>query len=121
VPGLSGREPVFQRIQVQELAPFVDKAQAMAQEFDLHSERASALFYDITIQSGAGLLHRVQDTYAQNVAKLKSIIGREPNELERLLIVVNTTVQRTNPRFREYVQARRSGGGGRSDADHSSR
>jgi len=101
------QEPLFQRVQVDQLVPLVQRAKEKAAEFGLNSERAVAFFYDLIVQSGPVQASRLRNDYLKDTAAFAAIVGRQPDEIERLLMIANRNVENTNSRFGKDVRSRR--------------
>jgi hypothetical protein len=82
------REPSVQRGEVEQLVPLVQRAQLRASELNLTSERAVAFLYDLAGQTDEPL-DRVYHDYAADTAAFAATIGRQPDEVERLLYLAN--------------------------------
>ena len=101
-----GQEQIFQEVQIQYLLPQVQKAYSLADEFDFHSERAVALFFDILIQNG-GIPSMVRIQYEQDVLDGERSLGRVLDEVERMRLLANRQAEAVKPKWVDTVRARK--------------
>lgn len=100
-----GRTPEFQAIQVAGAEQKRATAAALCKKFQVTTERAMALMFDITTQNGsisAATEALIRADYAKITATKKTDI-----ELERLRIIANRRAEAANPKFVEDVRARK--------------
>jgi hypothetical protein len=97
-----GRNKKFQQIQVQAADRLYDAAQDLASDYDLKSERAVALMFDIKVQNGS-IYSYVREQILRDFDQLPDDEGEE----ERLIIVANTRAEASNPRWVEDVRNRK--------------
>src|SRR5271165_5639128 len=88
-----GREPVFQRVSVQQMMQRMQQAQSLANSMGLASEQALAFVYDTVVQVGPAGIRSQQQYLAADVAAFKQQIGRAPDEQEKLLMLANQLIQ----------------------------
>jgi hypothetical protein len=101
-----GQEPIFQEVQIQHLLPQIQKAYSLADEFEFHSERAVALFFDILIQNG-GIPAMVRIQYEQDVLDGERSLGRVLDEVERMRLLANRQAEAVKPKWVDTVRARK--------------
>ncbi|MCG2589933.1 peptidoglycan-binding domain-containing protein [Rhodohalobacter sulfatireducens] len=97
-----GRNKEFQQIQVEAAERLYDAAQDLADEYDLKSERAVALMFDIKVQNGS-IYSYVREQILRDFDQLSDDAGEE----ERLIIVANRRAEASNPRWVEDVRNRK--------------
>jgi hypothetical protein len=98
-----GREKTFQDIQMRTLEPYFVRAVALAESFGLRSERGLAMTYNIVIQQGGS---RVRQQWPAALESFREAKKREPDELERMSILVGLASDRLPPTFRPQIRAR---------------
>jgi hypothetical protein len=104
--GRLGAWPAFQRVQFEEMQPWIERARSAGQALGLRSERAFAFLYDTIIQYGTGAV-RAQVVQPHFDAFAREI-GRMPDEQERLLIIANVVTSRVGvPALARFVRTRR--------------
>lgn len=110
-----GKEPSFQRVQVERLSPIVDLAKKNAAEFGLQSERAVAFLYDLILTRGLVAVHKLQNEDQADITAFSQAVHRQPDEQERLLMFANRSAKQVPSNFANYVRPRAvmiaSGGG----------
>jgi len=105
---LGGWAP-YQRIQVEQMRPFLDAAAKRASAAGFRSERARAYFYDLVVHSGSGVgMDRLLDAFALDVLAFQQQLHRTPDEQEALLLLTNRWMQRfENKPFARSFRTRR--------------
>ncbi|MGZ8154518.1 MAG: peptidoglycan-binding domain-containing protein [Burkholderiales bacterium] len=109
-----GRTPEFQQIQVTYADRGFQQALGMCRQYELWSERAVALMFDIVTQNGS--ISRI--TRAQilsEIATLPRSLSETDAELRRMEIVANRRAEAALPRWIDDVRRRKlciAGGGG---------
>jgi uncharacterized protein YkwD len=99
-----GYEHSFQRVQVDQMMPWMTSAQNAANALGLQSEQALAFCYDLAEAHGANTIIRQRQNLLMDVAAFQQQIGRQPDEQEKLLMLANHFIQRDkesgrNPMF----------------------
>ena len=97
-----GRIPEFQRVQVDELRPRIDKARELCVSLGLHSERALAFMYDTVFSQGYAFTRN----FGQDQEAFARVVSRQPDEEEKLLLLANRASIRAPALFRERLRAR---------------
>jgi hypothetical protein len=97
-----GRTPEFQRVQVDELRPRMEKAREVCVSLGLHSERALAFIFDTAFSQGLGFTRYL----AQDQEAFARVITRQPDEEEKLLLLVNRASNRVPVPLREQLRQR---------------
>jgi hypothetical protein len=97
-----GRTPEFQRVQVDALHPRVNAARELCVELGLHSERAVAFLYDTAFSQGNGFTF----SFKQDQRSFGRIIGRQPDEQEKLLLLANRASNRVPQPLRSFMRQR---------------
>jgi uncharacterized protein YkwD len=89
-----GYEHSFQRVQVDQMMPWMASAQNAANALGLQSEQALAFCYDVAEAHGANTIIRQRQNLLMDVAAFQQRIGRQPDEQEKLLMLANRFIQR---------------------------
>ena len=89
-----GYEHSFQRMQVNQMKPWMGPAQATANAFGLQSEQALAFCYDEVETQGSNAIMRQGQNLSMDIAAFQQQIGRQPDEQEKLLMLANRIIQR---------------------------
>lgn len=97
-----GRCKEFQDIQVEAADRLFEAAIDQAQSYDLESERAVALLFDIKVQNGS-IPHYVERQIGRDFQSLSENAGEE----ERLCIIANRRAEASIPRWIEDVRTRK--------------
>jgi len=97
-----GRCKEFQDVQVEAAAKLFDAAKDLAREYDVKSERAVALMFDIKVQNGS-IYKYVKKQIMRDFEDLADDAGEE----ERLVIIANRRAEASNPRWVEDVRTRK--------------
>jgi peptidoglycan hydrolase-like protein with peptidoglycan-binding domain len=109
-----GRTEEFQKIQVKYADKLFRKAVDLCAEYDLWSERALTLMFDIQVQNGnIGTLTKTQ--ILSELGTLPKDLSREELEVQKMRIVANRRAEASNPKWIEDVRARKlccANGGG---------
>jgi hypothetical protein len=96
-----GRTPEFQAIQIKHAAGILDAAQDFCRRFEVNSERAVALMFDIRVQN-----HSISpETEAAIREDFKALAPDD--ETARLRSIANRRAEAAAPRFIEDVRARK--------------
>ena len=100
-----GRTPEFQAIQVEHADRIRQSADAMCQDFDVRTERALALMFDICVQNGSisrGTTAKIRSDFAR-------IASGDPSAVEvaRLQSIANRRAEAATPAFVEDVRVRK--------------
>lgn len=101
-----GRTPEFQAIQVRHASGIFERALQMAEEYELWSERAVALMFDIVTQNGS--IRSI--TKAQILAEIRTLpaaLSDREREVHKLEIVANRRAEAANPRWVDDVRRRK--------------
>jgi len=97
-----GRRKEFQDLQVDASDRLYNEAIRLAENYDLSSERAVALLFDIKVQNGS-IYPYVKEQILRNFDALPEDAGEE----ERLRIIANRRAEASNPRWIEDVRSRK--------------
>ncbi|HXI01831.1 MAG TPA: peptidoglycan-binding domain-containing protein [Candidatus Saccharimonadales bacterium] len=101
-----GRREEFQEIQVRQAGKLYRSAAELCDAYDVHSQRAQALMFDIKVQNGS-IGPAVQARIRREFDSLpRSLRGRAAEE-ERLRIIANRRSEASNPRWIEDVRTRK--------------
>jgi Putative peptidoglycan binding domain len=101
-----GRTPEFQAIQSTFAGRVYDGALELCRAYDVRSERAVALMFDIKTQNGS--ISRTTDTeIRQQFHVLPTTLGDDEREVARMRVVANCRAQAANPRWIEDVRSRK--------------
>jgi len=79
---------------------------ALCTAFDVHSERAVALMFDISVQNG-GIKEPVTTRIKHDFATLDSGLGGDDLEVAKLRIIANRRADAASRRWAEDVRARK--------------
>lgn len=97
-----GRREAFQDLQVEASDRLYDAAVDLCQEYDVRSERAVALMFDIKVQNGS-IPSPVKAQILRDFEELPEDEGEEP----RLRIIANRRAEASKPRWIEDVRSRK--------------
>jgi hypothetical protein len=100
-----GRTPECRRIQAEQAASLYQRALALAAEFDVRSERAIALMFDILVQNGS-----ISSVVKAQILRDYTEAPDSPGpacELARLKIIALRRAAASNPQYAEDVRARK--------------
>ncbi|XHX78704.1 MAG: DUF2272 domain-containing protein [Stenomitos frigidus ULC029] len=107
-------DSAFQQIQLNHVRPRLKSAANYAQKFQLRSERAFALMFDIVTQSGSAWLTCKREVCQkrarlidQRRTTLQQQLGRSLTERELLTIIANVVADTSLPKWREDVRKRK--------------
>ena len=101
-----GRLSEFQAIQVETASELFAAASRLAADFDLWSERAVALMFDIKVQNG-GIPSLVEVIIRQDFAELDKDLPPEALEVEKMRVVAHRRAEASRPRWVEDVRRRK--------------
>lgn len=99
------RTEEFQKIQIKHAQDLFEKALDLVKDFNLWSERAVALMFDIKVQNGG-----IRDiTKKQITVEIEKIPETDRNDLEvkKMVIIANKRAEASNPRWIEDVRSRK--------------
>lgn len=100
------RTPEFQAIQVRHASRIHDHAVELCAQFDLTTERAVALMFDILVQNGSiSLLVKAQ--VQKDVAQMVKIDDPLQAEVARMRIIANRRAAACRPEYAEDVRRRK--------------
>jgi putative peptidoglycan binding protein len=109
-----GRQRECQDLQVKHAQAYYDRGIALCATFDVHSERAVALMFDISVQNG-GIKEPVTTRIRGDVAKLDPALAGDELEVAKLRIIANRRAEAATKRWIEDVRQRKlaiANGGG---------
>jgi hypothetical protein len=101
-----GRSDECQDLQTEKAEALHQEARRLARKFELTSERAVALMFDIKVQNGSisdGVAARIRTSYRA----LPGDLSDEAREVERMRIVANRRSEAAKQRFVEDVRKRK--------------
>lgn len=101
-----GRTQEFQQIQVKHANGMFQRALAMCREYDLWSERAVALMFDIVTQNGS-IKATTKAQIRADIKTLPTSLSDEEREVRKLEIVANRRAEAANPRWVDDVRRRK--------------
>lgn len=100
------RTPEFQAIQVKHAERTFKAATDLIKDYELWSQRATALMFDIKVQNGS-ISALVKAQIMADFERLPDSLGKEEAEVQRMVIVANRRAEAANPRWVEDVRARK--------------
>lgn len=101
-----GRTTEFQQIQTEHAHDVFRRAQVMCREYDLWSERAVALMFDITTQNGSiNGITRAQ--IRGDIQRLPDTLADEEREVRKMEIIASRRAEAANPRWVDDVRVRK--------------
>ena len=101
-----GRTPEFQAVQLRHAARIHGRSLELCATYELTTERAAALMFDISVQNGSiGALVRAQ--IEKDFAALPKLEDPLQAEVARLRIIANRRAAACRPEFVEEVRARK--------------
>jgi hypothetical protein len=109
-----GRTEKFQNIQVEYAKGLFQLALELCPDYELWSERAAALLFDITVQNG-GISNLVKAQILSDCNTLPGDLSEEELEVRKMRIVANRRAEAADPTWIEDVRARKlccANGGG---------
>jgi hypothetical protein len=101
-----GRTPEFQAIQTEEIRGVHARAQKLAADYGLSSERAVALMFDIIVQNGS-ISEVVKAQIHADFAQLPPALKPAERELARMRIVAQRRASAARPQFVADVLSRK--------------
>jgi hypothetical protein len=101
-----GRTPEFQQIQVRHASGMFQRALAMCREYDLWSERAVALMFDIVTQNGS-IKPVTKAQIRADINMLPSALSTQDREVRILESVANRRAEAANARWIDDVRRRK--------------
>ncbi|TAK09722.1 MAG: peptidoglycan-binding protein [Candidatus Manganitrophaceae bacterium] len=101
-----GRMPEFQEIQAAHAEALYQSAQKLCRAYQLGSERAVALMFDILVQNGS-ISNIVRAQILHDYEKIDPGLEEADAEVARMTIVANRRAEAANPRWIEDVRARK--------------
>jgi hypothetical protein len=101
-----GRTPEFQQIQVKHASGMFQRALAMCREYELWSERAVALMFDIVTQNGS-IKPVTKAQIRADIKMLAATLNEDEREVRKLEIVANRRAEAANSRWVDDVRRRK--------------
>lgn len=101
-----GRTEECQEIQVRLAGGLFSKALELCDEYELWSERAAALMFDIKVQNGS-INSKVKGQITEDIKKLPAGLSDEEREVEKMRIVANRRAEASYTRWIEDVRERK--------------
>jgi peptidoglycan hydrolase-like protein with peptidoglycan-binding domain len=101
-----GRTPEFQQIQVKHASGMFQRALAMCRDYDLWSERAVALMFDIVTQNGS-IKPVTKAQIRADINMLPSALAKQEREVRILESVANRRAEAANARWIDDVRRRK--------------
>jgi hypothetical protein len=101
-----GRKQEFQNIQVNHSNKLFKSALRLCKEYELWSERALALMFDIRVQNGT-ISKSVKTKILREFKKLPGNLTKEEQEIRRMKVVANRRAAASNHKWRKDVRARK--------------
>ncbi len=101
-----GESEQFRTIQMNSVAPRFKSAVQLCATFNLKSERAVALMFDIQVQNG-GIPARLRRLIRQHIAFLPASLGGLDHEVQNLRVIANIRAAGCRPRWVADVLARK--------------
>lgn len=101
-----GRTDECQAVQTDQAEAMFQRAEKYCREYDLWSERAVALMFDIRVQNGS-IPSLVRAQIQTDVQELSSDLDDDGRELAKLRIIANRRAEAANPRWVEDVRTRK--------------
>ncbi len=101
-----GRTEEFQEIQVRYAERLFNAALSLCNEYELWSERAVALMFDIKVQNGS-ISRVVKRQIIREIEELSPDLSDEDREVQKMTIIANRRAEASNPRWIEDVRARK--------------
>jgi hypothetical protein len=100
------RSPEFQAIETEHAGHLIQTARTLCSTYSVHSERALALMFDITVQNGS-IDDVVRAQIERDFAKLDANQPADAREVARLQIVANRRAAASNPVYVNDVRIRK--------------
>lgn len=101
-----GRTPEFQEIEAAHAETVFQSAQKLCRSYQLWSERAVALMFDIVVQNGS-IPNIVRAQILHDYEKLDPGLEEADAEVARMTIIANRRAEAADPRWIEDVRARK--------------
>lgn len=101
-----GRTQEFQNIQVRYAAGLYRKAIKLCREYNLWSERAVSLMFDIEVQNGS-ISKLVRSRIISNINNLSGSLSEKDFEVEKMRIVANRRAEASKSKWIEDVRSRK--------------
>lgn len=101
-----GRQQACQDLEVKYAQAYYDRGVALCTTFDVHSERAVALMFDIAVQNGT-IKEPMTTRIRQDFAKLDRALAGDDLEVAKLRIIANRRAEAATKRWVEDVRARK--------------
>lgn len=101
-----GSAPEFQAVEVNSAARMYQSGLTLCKTYQVNSERAAALMFDIMVQNG-GISSAVQALIMQDHQALDPSLAASDMEVARLQSVANRRAEAANPRWIEDVRTRK--------------
>ncbi|MCX6829457.1 MAG: peptidoglycan-binding domain-containing protein [candidate division Zixibacteria bacterium] len=101
-----GRREEFQKIQLKYSGEIFQAALHLCREYELWSERALALMFDISVQNGS-ISQLVKARIHAGFEELPSQMSSDAREIEKMRIVANRRADSAQPEWAEDVRARK--------------
>jgi len=101
-----GRTRQFQNIQVKQAQDFFQVARKWCKEYNLWSERAVALMFDIRVQNGS-IQGYVKAQIFRDFSELPEDLDDDTKEVAKLRIIANRRAEAANPKWIEDVRRRK--------------
>ncbi|MDI6735328.1 MAG: peptidoglycan-binding domain-containing protein [bacterium] len=109
-----GRCEEFQNIQVKYADVLYKSALKLCSDYNLWSERATALMFDVKVQNGS-ISKLVKTQILLDIKRLSTNLSKEETEVGKMKIIANRRADVANPKWREDVRKRKlccANGGG---------
>ncbi|HEY3783136.1 MAG TPA: peptidoglycan-binding domain-containing protein [Fimbriimonadaceae bacterium] len=101
-----GYDPAFQQIEVQAAQQRYNAAVGWCSTYNVTSERAVALMFDINVQDGS-ISQATQQLIQQDIQNLQSTGDPSQDEVAKLVIIANRRADAANPAAQADVRARK--------------
>lgn len=101
-----GRTKEFQDIEVEEAANMFNVALTWCEKYEVWSERAAALMFDIRVQNG-NISNPVKNLILNDFNALSATLNENDREAEKLKIIANRRAEASRARFIEDVRRRK--------------
>ncbi len=101
-----GRMPEFQEIEAAHAETIFQSAQKLCRSYQLWSERAVALMFDIIVQNGS-ISNIVRAQILHDYEKIDPDLDEESAEVARMTMIANRRAEAANPRWVEDVRTRK--------------
>jgi len=109
-----GRTPEFQDIETKYAHATFEKAIGLCREYELGSQRAAALMFDIKVQNGS-IAGETKRTILADLETIAKSLPQDELEVTKMRIVANRRADAAKPKWGEDVRARKlccANGGG---------